>query len=173
MSRLTIVLLATVVLLGATIGILTHQILQAPRSIKLSSRPHSSNIPSLQSQRMCADQAEHVFTSEGWRLDGSQQNGMIATYTDHFNVRLNKCFMLLAVTNVNETTKDISNSYALTDAFEGTTYAAYYGTSSQGNALPSITQCEISDPNSPRVVCHSSEEWKRLVTPYIESGAMQ
>jgi hypothetical protein len=124
------------------------------------------------SQRMCADQAEHVFTSEGWRLDGGVVNGIIATYTNHYNARLNRCFMMLATTSVNSADKSISKSFTVADAFEGTVYGTYYDMTSQGDYIPHVMQCNLSVPNRPEITCHSTTEWQSLVAPYIETGAI-
>src|SRR5262249_31537826 len=72
----------------------------------------------LASQRDCAESAHKFLVNGGWKLD---EAGL--EYRNHFNARLNKCFVLISSYSFNNDVRDIG----LYDAVEGNRYAGYTG----------------------------------------------
>ena len=83
------------------------------------------------SQERCARQAEAVFRDRGYskditrpKGDESGSNDVIADFESHYNIVLDKCFVLLEIFGVG-----VSNAgfqiRSLLDAYEGRTYAEY------------------------------------------------
>lgn len=124
--------------------------------------------------RTCAAQAEHVFTSEGFSLEGHPVvNGTLSTmanYTNHYNKRLGKCFMLLTTTSFDPTNHSIAQVFNVTDAFEGATYAEYSDDQIGTSQAPHLFKCNQKLPNQPQVQCRALDEWKKLIEPLMETG---
>ena len=71
----------------------------------------------LSHQTECAAAAQKFLTSRGWKA------GEGDTYENHFNSRLNKCFVLVS----SYTFKGDFRTFDLFDAVEGRRYASYIG----------------------------------------------
>jgi len=122
-------------------------------------------------QKRCADQAKRVFTAEGWPLDGRVVNYSVAHYTSQFNARLGRCLMLVAYTTNDPRDRNTRKSYTVSDAFEQATFAEYFESGLPGFST-AVLQCNLTLPKEKHVLCHSAKEWRRLVRPYIETGAL-
>jgi hypothetical protein len=120
-------------------------------------------------QQRCNRQAERVVAGSGWKQSDDPVNGIVESYRDHYNARLSRCFILFKSIITDMTTRDTRKSYSLRDAFEQATYAEYFESDLPG-FNPLVSTCSLTMPNEEPVVCHSSEEWNRLVKPYIEIG---
>jgi hypothetical protein len=121
----------------------------------------------MEQQRMCAAQAEHVFRSGGWSLAGAAVNGIIGAYSNHYNTRLGRCFMVMSTTSPH----NAFSTLVLTDAFEGTTYGSFYSSwSANGGTV--VAECDLTIPNSEAKQCSSREQWLRLISPFIETGTL-
>ena len=111
-------------------------------------------------RELCRKSAEEYFTGRfgsGFRDDEFGQR--IDTYTNQYNEKLNKCFILIN-TVVTPRYKIFRQSSAKTllDIYKDT----YYG--SCGIARDgSIQPCEMLKKE-----CHSESEWDALVKPYME-----
>lgn len=70
-------------------------------------------------QTKCSQQAQQFFTSHGYK----DSDGITFSYTNHFNSKLNKCFVLV---NYYGLSTDIL-SMDLYDALEGKHYAGFFG----------------------------------------------
>ena len=128
----------------------------------------------LADQKVCAAQAEHVFLSVGWGLAGTiVRVGNVESsgaYASHYNDRERKCFMELASHFFDTSSRVLTNSTVLSDAFEGTPYATY--TESWSGNRMHVDQCNLTLPNSTPLRCASRSDWNALVQPYIEIGAL-
>jgi hypothetical protein len=71
-------------------------------------------------QEKCADGARKTFN------DWSYKPNDLASYENHYNAKLSKCFIHLAQTDTKTSPGTIIINRTLLDAFEGRTYAAYY-----------------------------------------------
>lgn len=68
-------------------------------------------------QTQCAAAASRFLASRGWKADDASD------YTNHFNSRLNKCFVLSSAYLMNDDFRTLE----LYDAVEGKRYATYIG----------------------------------------------
>lgn len=108
-------------------------------------------------QQKCAEQARKEFTAWGWA-----KNPM-ASFENHCNSRLNKCFMLINdMTTMGDET--FSNK-SLSDAFEGRSYAEYMWHTVKDKkyweAAPSI--CKVTLPSGEDTFCRSDVEFDDLI----------
>src|SRR5664279_5151412 len=84
--------------------------------IAVSEANAKSNL--LDYQQKCAEQARKVFNDLGYKPND------MAGYENHYNTKLNKCFVF--VQNTDATQQPTIWTYkTLFDAYEGKTYAAY------------------------------------------------
>jgi hypothetical protein len=58
-------------------------------------------------------------------LDEGYGSEKMAGYTNHYDVRLNKCFMRTTMTQVDSKTKQIGTFETLEDTYEGKVYGTY------------------------------------------------
>jgi hypothetical protein len=114
---------------------------------------------SLELQGQCSKQARDQYDSKGWREEP------MASYTNHYNDKLNKCFLLIQNTALPKTkTELVVRMRVLIDAFEGKAYAGF--TSVGSRAMPDI--CNVTSLTGEEKQCHSSDEFDELVKQYME-----
>jgi hypothetical protein len=108
----------------------------------------------------CRISAEKYFTGRfgsGIRYDDFGQR--IDTYTNHYNEKLNKCFILIETVVIpNYKIFRTSRAKTLLEIYKDTYYGSY-GIARDGSVNP----CEMLKKE-----CHSEEEWYALVKPYTE-----
>ena len=111
-------------------------------------------------QERCRMSAEEYFTGRfgsGIRYDDFGQR--IDTYTNHYNEKLNKCFILIDTVIIpNYKIFRTSSAKTLLDIYNDTYYGSY-GIARDG----SVNLCEMLKKE-----CHSDSEWYALVRPYME-----
>lgn len=88
----------------------------------------------LESQEKCANMARRVFAANGGEPNRGGDTNM--EFTNHFNSKLNKCFILVSAYSF----KDDFRSIDLFDAIEGKRYANYIG----------HNICDVSITRNPR-----------------------
>ena len=98
-------------------------------------------------QERCGERAEEVFRG-AWGPDGVK-SGIRATYRNHYNTRLNKCFYLLTTTSSTMTREILFDIHEMRD----------YGMLSTNDGRSSCTL--LGKP------C-ASKEWEILIRPYME-----
>ncbi len=109
-------------------------------------------------QEHCGKTCEEVFKKEY----GEPEQGWLCNYTNHYNRKLNKCFILITATHYPGKKKDslgITTDMSLWDINERKQYGQFF------NAVTtkSCFQCEVSGKH-----CNSEQEWDDLVKPYME-----
>lgn len=108
----------------------------------------------------CRKSAEEFFTGRfgsGIRDDDFGQR--IDTYTNHYNEKLNKCFILIDTVIIpNYKIFRTSSAKTLLDIYKDSYYGSY-GIARDG----SVNLCEMLNKE-----CHSGSEWDALVKPYME-----
>jgi len=108
----------------------------------------------------CRKSAEEFFTGRfgsGIRDDDFGQR--IDTYTNHYNEKLNKCFILIDTVIIpNYKIFRTLSAKTLLDIYKDTYYGSY-GIARNG----SVNLCEMLKQE-----CHSEAEWYALVKPYME-----
>ena len=115
-------------------------------------------------QEKCAKQAREEFARWGYAKEA------FADFTNHYNERLNRCFIAFQ-----NTSADKQGSYInkfLADAYEGKEYAEYSWFNMSGSGMkywevvPDI--CKITMPSGQEITCKSSEEYDELIKYYME-----
>jgi hypothetical protein len=125
---------------------------------RLEAGPKTSN---LDLQEKCSLQARREFTQFGW-------DKQLGSYINHYNTKLNRCFIVLESHVGDLTTK------VLSDAFEGDTYASYewhsHPPKKYWEVPPSVCTVTIYSKQDPQDsspwFCHSSDEFDELVSRF-------
>ncbi len=112
-----------------------------------------STITNLNLQEKCAKQAEKAYNNSGFKTGGNEISGFI----NHYNPKLNKCFVLMS--NNSYDSGDGSIYTSLYDAYEGKLYAEYFRKLS--TVKPFV--CTMLDK-----FCHGDEEFNTFVNIYME-----
>lgn len=111
-------------------------------------------------QERCGKHAEEWFKHEYG--NGSYKTDDVtarAGYTNHYNTKLNKCFVLLSITffSPKKTVKErLTSTVGLFDINEQKEYGSFY---KNGDAVV----CNVGDK-----ICLSSAQWDALIKPYME-----
>lgn len=119
-----------------------------------------SRTSSLDAQAKCAEQAEKNFANAGFDPGGIQD------YTNHYNAKMNKCFVLMSSTRA-EPPRQFKT---LTDAFEGKSYGDYFWINKDGKQYYEVKPfvCKVVLPNGEDRVCGSQQEFETLIKAYME-----
>jgi hypothetical protein len=128
---------------------------------KLEAKSKAAN---LELQEKCAKQASELFSSEGWAKE------QMAGFENHYNEKLNRCFIMVENTDAKTTPGRISNSKFLSDAFERKILANYFwmsDTTKKYREVPPF-QCDVTLPSGEKKICHSSDEFDQLVREYLQ-----
>ncbi len=114
-------------------------------------------------QERCGRQADELFKRE-YKNSGvinTQYGKAVVAYRNHYNKKLNKCFLL--ITNRDMPRKDTglntSIGKLLYDVNEHNEYGSYFKVDSDSMPLA----CKASGKD-----CHSKQEWDSLIKPYME-----
>lgn len=114
-------------------------------------------------QEHCGKRAAELFHKKyGSRGVIYTKNGQgIAEYTNHYNKKLKRCFVLQSYRNIpyKDKTQESSIMYQLYDINENKIYGDYF--KSDGMSMP--TSCIVEG----QIQCHSKQEWNALVKPYM------
>jgi len=152
---LIILLLVAVGILGYFVHSMSATLTDQKRQISdLSAKAKTS---SLDLQEKCAKQAAWVFKDSG-----SSQDSM-ATYQNHYNENLNKCFVMMADTK--HVAGNLSHFRQLMDAFEG---------KDLGYFLKNVTDpsgpldCRVTLPSGKEEHCSTQEEFEQLAKVYMQ-----
>jgi hypothetical protein len=121
-----------------------------------NSEPKQSNSASAKEVYELSEKCAKFAAQEFKRIYG-QEAEVRVDYTNHYNIKLNKCFVL--ITDL-VPKNNISTKY-LMDINEHRQTAGFTSRSS-GDKIR-IWECEVSGTN-----CHSESEWDALVKPYME-----
>jgi hypothetical protein len=115
-------------------------------------------------QEKCAKRARDEFRDLGWEKDP------FASFTNHYNEKLNKCFMLIENTDAKTTPGAIYTNRGLYDAFERKSFGEYMRSTADGKkyweAKPFV--CNVTQPSGESVTCKSPDEFDELIKIYME-----
>jgi hypothetical protein len=106
-------------------------------------------------QEKCSKQAAAAFTTFGYKEADH------ASYTNHYNVRVNKCF----IETYNMGPRGVEER--VYDAFELQNYGVIAWLSN-GKASDDPWPCQVTIPSGEMKMCHSFAEFDDLVKPYME-----
>ncbi len=109
-----------------------------------------SRTTSFDLQERCAKQADQEFSNLGWK----KHEG--AVLANHYNQKLNKCFMQVENSDVMGTWITIS------DAFEGKVYAV------MGLHGDEVKKCSVTLLSGEEKTCHAPNEFDALVKEYMQ-----
>jgi hypothetical protein len=115
-------------------------------------------------QEKCAKQARSEFNQLGWGKDPT------ALFTNHYNAKLNKCFMEIQNTDLKTSPGDIFTNRTLFDAFEGKPYGQYIWKSDDVKKYWEVPPkyCRLYSEDGKEQLCHSTEEYEAWVKKYME-----
>jgi hypothetical protein len=120
----------------------------------------------LESQEKCADGARKSYLADGW--DKAKAN-TLNSYTNHYNEKLNRCFIEVVSTQITPSTGRIFTSRQVSDAFEGRLYSAIYINKTKEDppgSLP-VFQCELNTPSGEKKSCRTVEEYETFIKQYM------
>ena len=167
MKNILIVLLFGAVVALSLLAYTQHGTLSRERdqvrqlNAKLEATPKTA---SLDLQERCATQARREFNELGWN------KYQMADFSNHYNVRLNKCFMEITNTDTRSAKPQILTSKSLSDAFEGKVYGSYVWSTQKGKKYWEVPplECTVTLLSGDEKVCHSSDEFNELVKQFME-----
>lgn len=116
-------------------------------------------------QERCGKRAvERIKEIGGEGVSSDKDRQYITTYTNHYNTRLTKCFVVLRVEGIPKGKSDakdlgISTDKTLWDINENKQYGEFFRFFKTSNA----NECEVGGK-----ACRSESEWDALVRPYME-----
>jgi hypothetical protein len=119
---------------------------------------------SLQEQEICAKQAKIAFqeyNEEQQRLSGPDYRQMGSDYQNHYNTKLNKCFIFIQSTVEDHVSRRTTTTDILMDAFERSVYASYF------KNFPLPDTCLLT-PSSRETRDCSGAEFDAFVAKYME-----
>jgi hypothetical protein len=128
---------------------------------KLDAMPKNAT---LDFQEKCAKQARAAFTQDGW------DKKPMATFADHYNVTLNKCFVEIEDADMKSAPGRIWRTKLLMDAFEGKVYGNYLWSSEKGKRYWEVApvECTVSMNSGEDKSCSSENEFDLQVRQYME-----
>jgi hypothetical protein len=118
----------------------------------------------LELQAQCTKQAAIAFKESGWEKE------QMAGYENHYNERLNKCFVIMQNTDVKSTPGQIITSRFLSDAFEGKNLGNYFWESDRKKKYWEVAPftCDVTVPSGEKKTCKSSDEFEELLKVYMQ-----
>ncbi len=155
------------ILLVLAVGMLAYVaysqrfVLQEQRRLTQQLNTTLSMDASLGRQERCAKQALEEFKAQGLE---AHKGDDYANFSDHYNERLNKCFVQINYTNT--ANNAIFSSEEVLDAFEGKEYGHWYQRMTQKAIIP--VECKVKLPSGEEKKCNSKEEFESMVKPYME-----
>jgi hypothetical protein len=115
-------------------------------------------------QERCAKQAREQFKQLGW------DKQEVAGFTNHYNEKMNKCFMLIQSTDAKSSPGTIWTNSVLLDAFEGKELGTYSWHTVKDKKYWEVPpfQCEVTLPSGEIKPCNSEVEFNELIKIYME-----
>ena len=162
--------LALLLLVCAALGSLAYWQAAALRQERRQAQQLSAKLDSmsrtatLDLQEKCARQAREEFRLYGW------DKHEMADVSNHYNAKLNKCFMQIQDTDAKTVRGTIVTSKSISDAFEGKVYADYIWSTQKNKKyweVPPLV-CKVTLLSGEEKICHSSGEFDELVKQFME-----
>jgi hypothetical protein len=117
----------------------------------------------LEYQAKCAEQAAKIFKDSGFKPN------QMAGYENHYNAKLNKCFILIQ--NVDAKSPGTVWTFKnLSDAYEGKSYGEYAWHTDKVKKYWEVPpfMCKVVLQSGEDRVCKSDDEFQELTKPYME-----
>jgi hypothetical protein len=166
-DALIFLLIVAVAILGYLLHSQTSVLTDQQRQLRELSEKMVTNSKSasLQLQGECAKQARLEYNEGGWKKE------QMAGFTNHYNEKMNKCFMLIESTTPS-TAKDgtFFTNKTLSDAFEGQNYGLYVWQSDKKKKYWEVPpfECDVTLPSGEKKMCQSSDEFGELIKVYMQ-----
>lgn len=124
----------------------------------------SAQQASLDLQEKCAKQARVAFNNMSFRYRD------LASYTNHYNVKLNRCFIETEQEGVPQGNDTAWTYKFLSDANEGKIFGSYVWHTDKIKKYWEVTpvQCEVTMLSGEQKVCKSSDEFDDLIKVYMQ-----
>jgi hypothetical protein len=104
-------------------------------------------------QERCGKRAAEIYQKDfGQNVTSDTSSTVIANYENHYNLRLNKCFMLEDSMTYTKDAKEGIKILTLADINENKIYGSF-----------DPMECTVQERS-----CHSEQEWRALIKPYME-----
>ena len=118
---------------------------------------------SLDLQAKCSEQASKAFAQAGYTARDAG-----AAYQNHYNRKLNKCF--IEIENTTATSGVVWTHRTLFDAFESKPYGTYAWRTDEKKKYWEVApvMCEVISPNGEKQPCGSDDEFQNLIRIYME-----
>jgi hypothetical protein len=115
-------------------------------------------------QEKCASQADRFAKQGGW------DNQQLTDITNHYNVKLGKCLVMIENTDVKTGRVEgmVYHSKDLFDAFEKQHYGEFVSSWSQKAGQTTFPLCSVTSISGELAKCSSSEEFEALIKPYFQ-----
>lgn len=113
-------------------------------------------------QDKCGRRCEEIFKKEYGKggITSDESGQMMSGYQNHYNKKLNKCFMNIMTTSYpKDKTRDVLIMKNIWDVNENREYGSFI----RLRKSPTPNDCKVLDK-----ICKSEEEWDTLVKPYME-----
>jgi hypothetical protein len=111
-------------------------------------------------QAKCARQSLEVWKAGGW------DRKKTATYSNHYNEKLNKCFMRID-TATEESGADVTFETVM-DAFESKGYAEFIWKVDHRSGDSKSMRCSAILPSGEAITCTSPQEFDEIIKQYME-----
>jgi len=121
-------------------------------------------------QEKCATQARIEFDSEGWDKPTLQRAATSATFVNHYNTKVNKCFIQVDSTDDKTAPGETFLGTSISDAFEGKNYAQYDWKVDKTKKYWEVPPfyCKVTPLSGEPITCHSDGEFKQLIKQFME-----
>ena len=114
-------------------------------------------------QEKCAEQARKAFNDLGYKPND------MAGYENHYNTKLNKCFVVVESTDA-KFAPTIWTHKSLFDAYEGKGYGDYSWHTVKDKKYWEVApfMCKVVLPSGDDKYCNSNDEFEALIKGYME-----
>jgi len=147
------------------VAILTYWVYQQEKAIetlKAEIAEKKKDRSLFEYQERCAEAARKSYSDMGFK------NKEWAAFENHYNEKLNRCF--IEITDVETNGGRIVTSKSIFDAVEGKQYGEYIWQSDKVKKyweVPPIL-CDVISPSGEKTLCKSDDEYKELLKPYMD-----
>jgi hypothetical protein len=119
---------------------------------------------SLDLQEKCSSKAESEFAKSD--LQSREQ----AVVTNHYNVKLDRCFIEIDQYYVMDHFGNLWNYKTVSDAYEGKIFGSYAWKSDKIKKYWEVkpTECKVMDQNGQDLLCNSDVEFDNLIKIYMQ-----
>lgn len=114
-------------------------------------------------QERCAEQSRKTFNDLGFKAKD------LASYENHYNEKLNKCFIEIRNSTPSSDGRMVV-SRNVSDALEGKVFGEYIWQSDKVKKYWEVAplMCKVTLPSREDRLCKSEDEFKELLKPYLD-----